>query len=138
MRTAEELNRIAYEIRGARLAIHKAVGPGCLESAYVPCLAHELRARTLDFARQVPLTLRYADMVIPGAYIADFIVAGSILLEIKALDRIAAVHSRQLQTHLRLSGCPLGFILNFGAARFLDGVERRVNNLPAGTTAHSA
>ena len=77
-------------------------------------------------------------MVIRDAYFADVIVAGSILLEIKALERIAAVHSRQLQTYLRLSGCPLGFILNFGAARFLDGVARRVNNFPAGTTAHSA
>jgi GxxExxY protein len=133
----EELNRIGYEIRGGALAVHKAIGPGCFESAYVPCLVHELAKRKLEFRTKVPLTLRYETVVVPGAYEADVIVEGSVLLEIKAVEQIAPVHLRQLQTYLRLSGCPLGFVLNFGTNRFFDGVERRVNNFPAGTTSHS-
>ena len=82
---------------------------------------------------KVPLTLRYDDVVVEGAYQADFIVEGCVIVEIKALEGLAAVHSRQLQTYLRLTGCPLGLILNFGAARLLDGIKRQVNNFPVGT-----
>ena len=98
IRTEAELNRIAYEIRGAALAVHKAIGPGCFESAYMPCLIHELTKRKLEIRTQVPLTLRYDSVVVLGAYVADIIVAGSILLEIKALEQIAKIHLRRLQT----------------------------------------
>jgi GxxExxY protein len=133
MRTEIELNRIAYEINGSGITVHTRVGPGCFESAYVPCFACELRRRKLEFAMKVPLTLRYDEVVVEGAHQADFIVEGSVIVEIKALERLARVHSRQLQTYMRLTGCPLGLILNFGAARLADGIKRQVNNFPFGT-----
>ena len=133
MRTEIELNRIAYEINGSGMTVHTRVGPGCFESAYGPCFACELRRRQLEFAMKVPLTLRYDDVIVEGAYQADFIVEGSVVVEIKALERLAPVHSRQLQTYLRLTGCPLGLILNFGAARLADGIKRQVNNFPVGS-----
>lgn len=136
MDRAADLNRIAYEFRGAGLEVHRRVGPGCFESAYTPCLAQELRRRGLEFRTKVPLGLRYDDLYIPCAYEADLIIEGSIIGEVKAIERLAPVHSRQLRTYLCLSGCPLGFILNFGATRFLDGVLRLVNNFPHGTTPH--
>jgi GxxExxY protein len=137
MRSEEELNRIAYEIRGAGLAVHRAIGPGCFESAYVPCLAHELRKRGLECELEVPLTLRYESLMIPYAYKADCIVCGCVLLECKAIEALAAIHKRQMQTYLRLSGCPLGLILNFGALRFFEGVVRQVNNFPSGTAPYA-
>ena len=137
MPSEEELNRIAYEIRGAGLAIHRALGPGCFESAYVPCLAHELGKRHLEFKMKVPLTLRYETVVVPRAYEADCIVCGCVLVECKAVEALVPIHSRQIQTYLRLSGCPLGLILNFGALRFLEGVVRQVNNFPRGTAPYS-
>lgn len=137
MRGENELNTLAYEIRGAGLAVHRAIGPGCFESAYVPCFAHELRKRKLEFQLEAPLTLRYDTIVVPHAYQLDCLVEGCIVIECKALETLAAVHNRQLQTYLRLSGCPLGFILNFGADRFLKGVVRQVNNFPVGTAPYS-
>jgi GxxExxY protein len=73
-KTQAELNRIAYEIIGGGVNIHRRLGPGCFESAYVPCLAHELTKRALEFRTKVPLTLHYEAVVVPGAYEADFIV----------------------------------------------------------------
>ena len=137
LRTETELNRIAYEIRGSGIDIHRHLGPGCFESAYFPCFAYELTKRKLEFRARVPLVLQYEDVVVPRAYEADFIVEGSVLVELKAIERVAPVHLRQLQTYLRLSGCPLGLILNFGADRMTDGIERRVNHFPDGTTPHT-
>ena len=137
MSRADELNRIAYEIRGAALAVHVALGPGCFESAYVPCLGYEFRKRQLEFRNRVTLTLRYEEIVVTGAYEADFVVEGRVIVEVKALERLAPVHTRQLQTYLRLSGCPLGLLINFGALRVLDDVVRQVNNFPIGTYPHA-
>jgi GxxExxY protein len=138
MRTVDGLDRISYEINGGSIAIHRQLGPGCFESAYVPCLAFELHRRKLEFRTKVPLTLRYEDVVVERAYEADFIVEGSIVLEVKALERLAPIHSRQLQTYLRLSGCPLGLLLNFGAQTLTDGITRIVNNFPDGTPPHTS
>jgi len=102
----------------------------------MPCLAYELQKSKLEFRTKVPLTLQYESVVVLGAYEADFIVEGSVIVELKALERLAPIHTRQLQTYLRLSGCPLGLILNFGAVRFLDDVVRQVNNFPHGTAPH--
>jgi GxxExxY protein len=137
LRTEDELNRVAYEIRGAALAVHKALGPGCFESAYTPCLAYEFKKRGLEFRRQVVLALRYEEVFVPEAYVADFIVGGIVVVEVKAVEHLAPVHTRQLQTYLRLSGCPLGLIINFGVLRVLDEVVRQVNNFPTGTQPHA-
>lgn len=136
-RTETELNRVSYEIRGGAISIHRRLGPGCFESAYSPCLAYELTKRKLEFRAKVPLTLQYETVVVPGAYEADFIVEGSVIVELKAIEKVAPIHIRQLQTYLRLSGCPLGLILNFGAILMTGGIERQVNNFPTGTAPHT-
>jgi GxxExxY protein len=133
MATEAELNRMSREIIGGAIAIHRAFGPGCFESAYGCCIAYELAKRQLKFEDKVKLTLRYETIVVTGAYIADFIVEGSVVVELKAIEAIAPVHVRQLQTYLRLTGCPLGLILNFGALTLTDGIVRQVNNFPLGT-----
>lgn len=137
MPTAAELDRIAYEIRGCGLRVHQKLGPGCFESAYSPCFAHELKRSGLQFHAQVSLTIHYETIVVPNAYVADYTIEGCVIGELKALERLAAVHARQLDTYLKISGYPLGLILNFGAARFFDGVVRRVNNFPQGSPPYS-
>jgi GxxExxY protein len=132
MRTEIELNRMSAEIIGAAIAVHQAVGPGCFESAYSPCLAYELARRSLPFDRKVPVNIQYEELKIQRAYEADFVVAGDIVVELKATSAIARLDARQLFTYLRFTGCPLGLLLNFGAETLLEGIKRVVNNFPQG------
>jgi GxxExxY protein len=131
--TAEQINAFSKRIIGCAITVHKRVGPGCLESAYAPCLALEFQREKLDFRREVALSLRYDDLVIPRAYVADFIVEECIVLEIKAVASVTELHRRQLHTYLQLSGAPLGLVMNFGAGRIANDIMRVVNNFPAGS-----
>jgi iron complex transport system substrate-binding protein len=88
-------------------------------------------------ARSVKLRLHYEDIIITGAYVADFVVEGCVIVELKAMEAVAPVHVRQRQTYLRLTGCPLGLILNFGALTLADGIVRQVNNFPVGTSPYA-
>jgi GxxExxY protein len=125
-----ELNALSRTIIGAAIEVHRRVGPGCLESAYTPCLALEFVRRKLDFRREVALTLRYDELVIPRAYFADFIVEECVVVEVKAVALTTERDRRQLQTYLEIAGCPLGLIINFGARTLVDGVRRVVNDFP--------
>jgi GxxExxY protein len=134
MRSEAELNRIASEIIAGGVAVHRAVGPGCFESAYAPCLAYELHKRGLEFRAQVPIAIHYEALTIPRAYEADFIVEDSVVVELKATKALGPVDARQLLTYLRFTDCPLGLLLNFGALTLTEGIKRIVNNFPDGTS----
>jgi len=95
---------ITEQIIGAAIDVHKAPGPGLLESAYEECLCCELGVRGLKFKRQVDLPLSYKGIALSCSYRIDVIVEGAVLLELKAVDRVLAVHEAQLLTYLRLSG----------------------------------
>ena len=97
-------------------------------------MAVELQKVGLEFKREVPLSLAYDALLIPRAYVADFVVEGLVVLEIKAITAIGRLEVRQLQTYLRLSGCPVGLLLNFGAPTMTEGIKRLVNHFPEGTT----
>jgi GxxExxY protein len=97
------------------------------------CLAYEFKKRQLEFRIKEPLPLCYEGLVVARAFETDFRVEGMVIVEAKALEAVAPVHHRQLQTYLRLSGYPLGLLINFGAINVLDGVVRKVNNFPDGT-----
>lgn len=127
------LNGITHTLIGCCITVHRRVGPGCFESAYAPCLAHELRRQGLRFDTDVSMDLIYEDLLIPRIYRIDFIVEDTIVLELKALEQTGRIHSRQVLTYLKLTGLALGFLLNFGAKTMTDGVERIVNNFPHGT-----
>jgi iron complex transport system substrate-binding protein len=136
MATAEELDRAAHDIVESSFAVHRTFGPGCYEEMYVHCLSFELRKRGLTFRHKVPLSLQYEDLVVPRAYEADFIVAPGVLIEVKAVERTAGVHMRQVSTYLRITGLPLGLLVNFGAETLKEGVRRVVNNFPVGTPSY--
>ena len=134
MRTEADLNRIAKEIINAAIAVHRVIGPGCFESAYVACLAYEFRKRNIEYRMKVPIAIQYEDLTVPRAYEADFIVREDIVVEVKATSSLGPMDGRQLQTYLRFSGCPLGLLLNFGSLTLREGIKRIVNNFPDGGT----
>jgi GxxExxY protein len=134
MRTEADLNRIAKEIINAAIAVHRVIGPGCFESAYVACLAYEFRKRGIEYQMKVPIAIQYEDLAVPRAYEADFIVREDIVVEVKATSSLGPLDARQLQTYLRFSGCPLGLLLNFGSLTLREGIRRIVNNFPDGGT----
>jgi GxxExxY protein len=138
MRTEAELNRIASDIIGGGLAVHRVLGPGCFESAYAPCLAYEFHKRGLAYRMKVPITIRYEGLTIPRAYEADFIVAADVVVELKATSTIGPLEARQLLTYLRFTGCPLGLLINFGSLTLLEGIKRVVNNFPDGSPSSDA
>jgi GxxExxY protein len=128
--TADTLNQITSIILSAAIGIHRALGPGLLESAYLTCLVHELVAAQLRIERQKALPLVFRGVTIECAYRADLVVEESVLIEVKGLETLAPIHSQQLYTYLRLGNYPVGLLLNFGAPTMKAGIRRMVNAFP--------
>lgn len=123
-------NEIAREIVDAAYNIHKALGPGLLETVYEVILAHELTKRQFRVNRQVPIAVRYDNITFDEGFRADLIVDGLVIIELKSVERIARVHAKQLLTYLRLTEKRLGLLINFGDEYIRDGIHRVVNGLP--------
>ena len=128
--SAKALNQITSTVIDASIRIHREVGPGLLESAYFKCLCLELALTGLRMETQKALSLLYRDVTVHCAYRADIVVEHAVVLEVKAVDRIAPIHSRQLYTYLRVADCRVGLVLNFSAPTMLEGIKRVVNNFP--------
>lgn len=109
---------------GAAVEVHRHLGPGLLESAYHACLAHELAGRGVPFQAQVPLPLVYKEVRVDCAYRLDLLVAGWLVVEVKAVERLDRIHEAQLLTYLRLTGCPLGLLINFHSPTLATGIRR--------------
>ena len=128
--TAETLNRLTSSVLDAAIRIHRALGPGLLESAYLACLEYELTEAQLRLERQRAVSLVYKGVRIDCGYRADIVVECRVLIEVKAQEAIASIHTRQLHTYLRLGQYPVGLLLNFGAPTMKAGIKRIVNNFP--------
>ena len=126
----ESLNRLTSSIIEAAIRIHRTLGPGLLESAYLQCLRFEIISAGLNVESEKALSLLYRGVTIDCAYRADLVVEGVVIVEVKALDSLAPIHSRQLYTYLRVADCRVGLILNFGAMTLRDGIKRVVNGFP--------
>ncbi|MCE5278423.1 MAG: GxxExxY protein [Planctomycetaceae bacterium] len=127
--TAGYLNQITKQIIGAAIDVHRALGPGLLESAYEACLAYELIQRGLKIERQQELPVVYKSVKVDCGYRIDLLVEGVVVVELKAIDGIAPIHKAQLLSYLKLSRCRAGLLINFNVAMLQDGVTRVVNNL---------
>jgi GxxExxY protein len=114
----------ARVIIDAGLKVHKALGPGLLESAYEQCLAHELSTRGLLVRRQVPLPIQYEGLRLDAGYLLDIVVADAVIVEVKSVEALSRLHEAQLITYLKLSGLRLGLLMNFNVSMFRDGVKR--------------
>ena len=127
-RSAKEINRITATIIESAIRIHRTVGPGILEKAYFGCLCYEFVSAKLKFETEKELPLLYQGLHIDCAYRADLIIEKSVIVEVKAIESLAPIHSRPLLTYLRIAHLPVGLLLNFGALTMKQGIERVVNN----------
>ena len=123
-----DLKSITGDIVDAGYAVHSALGPGLLESAYHKCLVYELHLRGHRVRTRIPIAVRYKNLTIPEGYEADLIVDEGAIVEVKAVERLHRIHEAQLLTYLRLTGLTVGLLLNFHETLFRDGIRRLVNN----------
>ena len=127
----DPLNTITEQIIGAAVAVHRALGPGLLESAYEACLGYELKKRGLVFEQQKPLPVVYDNVQIDCAYRLDFLVNTEVIVEVKSVKRITDVHVAQVLSYLRLLKKRVGLIVNFNVKWLTDqGIRRIVNGFP--------
>ena len=122
-------NEIARIIVDAAYQIHKALGPGLLESVYLAVLAFELRSRGLNVVTEQPMPVVYKGVRLDVGYRADLIVADKVIIELKSVESLQKVHKKQLLTYLRVSDKRLGLLINFGENLIKDGIVRVVNGL---------
>ena len=122
-------NEIASEIIEAAFKVHRALGPGLLESVCEAALTHELRRQGLAVERQVSVPVHYDGIGMTDAFRADLIVEGKVIVELKSVESTLPVHKKQTLTYVRLAGLRLGLLINFGSALLKDGITRLVNGL---------
>lgn len=124
--TEAKLNIITEQIIGAAIEVHRALGPGLLESAYEECLSHELALREIPFERQRPLPVEYKGVKLDCGYRLDLLVNGLVVIEIKAVESLQRIHEAQLLTYLKIGGWKLGLLINFNVPVLKDGIRRRI------------
>jgi len=122
-------NDIGKAVIDTAIKLHRETGPGLLESVYETIFEHDLKARGLQVARQVAIPLIYRGIKFDEGFRADIIVENKVILELKSVDKISKVHKKQVLTYLKLTGLKLGYLLNFGEERMIDGIVRLVNDL---------
>lgn len=124
MITEDEISKIVFE---AALKVHKALGPGLLESAYEECLFYELKKTNLKVEKQKALPLVYEEVKLEIGYRIDIIIEDKFIVEIKSVEALNDVHLAQLLTYLRLTDCKLGLLINFNVKLLKNGVRRVIN-----------
>ncbi len=122
-------NRITEKIIGCAIEVHRSLGPGLLESAYEECLCYELTQLGVAFQRQVPLSVVYKGVNLECGYRMDLVVEDSVVVEIKAIEKILPVHEAQLLSYLKLHNQRVGLLINFHVPILKNGLKRIVNNL---------
>ncbi len=121
-----EFDQVSKKIIGASIEVHKALGPGLLESAYEKCLSHEIARFGLIFERQKPLPVIYKDIEIDFGYRLDLLVENSVIVEIKSVEALIPVHAAQILTYMRFSGIHIGLLINFNVTILKNGIRRFV------------
>jgi GxxExxY protein len=122
-------NAIGERVLGCALKVHKALGPGLLESVYETCLAHEMGKANLQFSRQLPQPVSYDGLIIDAGYRLDLLVERRVVLEVKSVDKLVDVHRAQLLSYLKLGSYRLGYLLNFNVVLLKNGIVRIANGL---------
>jgi GxxExxY protein len=129
----KDIEAVAKDIVDCAIKVHRVLGPGLLEAAYQQCHAYELRKRGHDVKTEVRLPVIYEDQRIDAGYRIDSIVDDLIIIENKAIDSLLPIHQAQLLTNLKLSGCKIGFLLNWNVKLMKNGIRRVVFNLEGQT-----
>jgi len=109
---------------GAAIEVHKTLGPGLLESAYEKALAYELTEQNVAFEVQKPIAVRYKKVEMDCAYRLDFVIEGTLIVELKAVSHVEPIHEAQLLTYMKLTGLKKGLLINFNVRQLKDGIKR--------------
>jgi GxxExxY protein len=121
------LDELSHAVIGIAIGVHRALGPGLLESAYELCLTHDLKEAGLRVASQVPVSICYRGLVLDACYRLDLVVEDRLVLELKAVDQLLPLHRAQLLSYLRLSNYPVGLLMNFHVPVLRHGIHRFVH-----------
>ncbi|BBO17474.1 conserved hypothetical protein [Candidatus Brocadia pituitae] len=130
MNQEERLNKITETIIGVAIGIHKALGPGLLESAYEACMVYDLIQSDLKVEQQKPLPVIYREVKLECGYRLDLLIENEVVVEIKSVEKLLPIHKAQLMSYLKLSDCKVGLLINFNVEALKDGIQRVVNNFP--------
>ncbi|MEO9132437.1 MAG: GxxExxY protein [Sphingomonas sp.] len=122
-----DIEAVAADVIDQALRLHRDLGPGLLESVYEMILAEKLTKLGYEVSRQQAIDIQYDGLRFDAAFRIDLIIDGQLLVEIKSVERLNAVHAKQLLTYLRLTNQPLGLLINFGGATLKEGLQRVVN-----------
>lgn len=114
------------QIIGAAIEVHRALGPGLLESAYEECLCHELSLRNIEHKRQVPVPILYKGLKLDCAYRLDVLIENAVILEIKSVEQLTGIHEAQLLTYMKITRIPVGLLINFNTPFLKTGIVRKV------------
>lgn len=125
----KDLDAISNQVLGAAIEVHRELGPDLLEKVYRECLGYELREKGFEVATEMQLPVRYKKLIFDAAYRVDMVVNGCMIVEIKAVEILKAVHKAQLLSYLKLSDNKLGLLINFHVPQLKQGIKRVVNNL---------
>ena len=123
------VNVLTREIIGAAIEVHRHLGPGLLESAYLQCLTRELFLKEIPFKREWPLPVEYKGIRVGCSYRLDLLVADAVVVEIKSVEALTSIHDAQLLTYLKLGGLKVGLLINFNVEVLKTGIHRKVLGL---------
>ncbi|PYJ55473.1 MAG: GxxExxY protein [Verrucomicrobia bacterium] len=121
-----EFDELSRSVIGCGLEVHRNLGPGLLESTYRQCLACELSHAGILFQMEVPLPVRYKDILLDCGYRIDLLVRGELIVEIKSVEALPPIHQAQILTYMRLANVPIGLLINFNVTRLQTGIKRFV------------
>ena len=133
-----EINDVTGQIIDAAMKVHSALGPGLLESAYEACLAHELKKKGLNVQTQVVLPIEYDGERLDAGYRIDLLVENSVIVELKAVEKMNPIFKAQILSYLKLADLQVGLLINFNVTRLKDGLQRVVNNFTGSSPRSSA
>jgi len=119
-----DINKLSSKIIGAAIEVHKALGPGLLESAYEECLCHEFKLRSFPYERQKELPIEYKGVKLDCGYRLDIVVWNKIILELKSCSELLPIHEAQLLTYLKLTNMKVGLLINFNVPVLKEGIKR--------------
>ena len=122
-------NEISQIVIGAAIEVHRALGPGLLESAYQECLLYELEERGLKVKKEVSMPIEYKEVQLDHGYRMDLLIEEKVVVELKTVDELHEVHTAQILTYLKLGNYKLGLLINFNTKLLKHGIKRYVNNL---------
>lgn len=121
-----EFDELSRRVIGCAIEVHREVGPGLLESTYRQSLACELAHAGIRFQMEVPLPIRYKDILLDCGYRIDLLVSGDLIVEIKCVETLLPIHQAQILTYMRLAKIPIGLLMNFNVTKLQNGIKRFV------------